>query len=149
MGWVEDLRGKTVGLDTAPLIFFIERRQPYVDLLRPFFQSVDRGDILVVTSTVTLLEVLVHPIRHGDESLAYEYNDILLSAPHIFTVSVTPATAQIAAELRANHSLKTPDAIHLATAINHHAEAFITNDRDFSEFDKLKIIKLRDLTAAT
>jgi predicted nucleic acid-binding protein len=93
MGWVEELRGKMVALDTAPLIYFIERRQPYADILRPLFQAVDRGDTRVVTSTVTLLEVLVHPLRHGDESLAHQYNDILLSSPHIFTVPVTPATA--------------------------------------------------------
>ncbi len=34
MGWVSDLAGKTVALDTAPLIFFIEQRAPYVDVLR-------------------------------------------------------------------------------------------------------------------
>lgn len=145
MGWVDGLRGRTVALDTSPLIFFIERRQPYADLLRPFFQAVDRGDIRVVTSTVTLLEVLVHPLRHGDESLAHQYNDILLSSPHIFTVPVTPATAQAAAELRASSNLKTPDAIHLATAINYHADVFLTNDRDYGNVTSPRIIKLCDL----
>lgn len=57
--------------------------------------------IRVVTSTVTLLEVLVHPIRHGDEALAHQYNDILLSSSNIATIPVTPTTAQTAAELRA------------------------------------------------
>jgi predicted nucleic acid-binding protein len=145
MGWVEDLRGQTVALDTAPLIFFIERRLPYVDLLRPFFESVERGDIRVITSTVTLLEVLVHPLRHGDESLAQQYNDILLSSPNIFTIPVTPATAQAAAEIRATLNLKTPDAIHLATAVNYPADALLTNDRDFGLAGSLRVIKLRDL----
>jgi len=149
MGWIEDLRGKTVALDTAPLIFFIERRQPYVDLLRPFFQAVDRGELRIVTSTVTLIEVLVHPLRHGDESLTHQYNDILLSSPHIFTVPVTPATAQTAAELRALHNLKTPDAIPLATAINYHADAFLTNDRDYGSITSPQILKLRDLATST
>jgi hypothetical protein len=108
MGWVDELRGKTVALDTAPLIFFIERSPQYIDILRPFFQAVDRGDTRVVTSTVTLLEVLVHPLRRGDDSLAHQYNDILLCSPHIFTVPVTPATSQAAAEIRAATNLKTP-----------------------------------------
>lgn len=94
MGWVEDLRGKTVGLDTAPLILYIEDHPTYAGLLAPFFEAVRSGETRLVTSTVTLLEVLVHPLKHGDESLAHEYNDILLSSPHIFTVAVTPATAQ-------------------------------------------------------
>ena len=145
MGWVENLRGKTVGLDTAPLIFYIEDHPIYADMLAPFLEAVNAGDIRVVTSTVTLLEVLVQPMKHGDDSLAHRYNDILLSSPYIFTVPVTPATAQTAAELRATSKLKTPDAIHLATAINHHASDFLTNDRDFGDFDALHILKVHDL----
>jgi len=145
MGWVEDLYGKRVAIDTAPLIFFIERRQPYVDWLRPFFQAVARGDIRAIAFTVVLLEVLVHPIQCGDEKLAHDYNDILLSSPNISTVPVTPSIAQLAAEWRANGSLKTPDAIHLATAMQHQADAFLTNDRDFGEVDCLKILCVRDL----
>jgi predicted nucleic acid-binding protein len=147
MGWVEDLRGKTVGLDTAPLIFYIEDHPTYADLLAPFFEAVKSGEIRVVTSTVTLLEVLVHPLQRGDESLAHQYNDILLSSPYISTVPVTPATAQTAAELRAKSNLKTPDAIHLATAINHHADAFLTGDRDFGAFASMRILKIRDLAS--
>jgi predicted nucleic acid-binding protein len=147
MGWVEDLRGTTVGLDTAPLIFYMEDQPTYADLLAPFFEAVKSGEIRIVMSTVTLLEVLVHPLKRGDESLAHEYNDILLSSPYIFTVPVTPATEQTAAELRAKNNLKTPDAIHLATAINHRADAFLTGDRDFGQFDLIKILRIRDLVS--
>lgn len=89
----------------------------------------------------------MHPLKHGDESLAHEYNDVLLSSPYIFTIPVTPATAQAAAELRAASSLKTPDAIHLATAINHHADSFLTNDRDFGDIQGLEVLKVRDLAS--
>jgi predicted nucleic acid-binding protein len=92
-----------------------------------------------------LLEVLVHPLRHGDENLALQYNDILLSSPHIVTLPVTPVTAQTAAELRASTNLKTPDAIQLATAINHRAEVFVTNDRDYGNIASPRIVKLREL----
>ena len=145
MGWVEDVHGKIVGLDTAPLIFYIEEHESYGPVLDPFFEAVRDGDVRVVTSTVTLLEVLVHPLKHDDEPLAQKYNDILLSSPNIETIPVTPATAQTAAELRAQQNLKTPDAIHLATAINHHAAAFLTNDRDFGTVASLEVIKVRDL----
>lgn len=85
MEWVTKLHGKTVGLDTAPLIFFIEQHELYADVLRPFFTALAAGQFRAVTSTVTLLEVLVHPLRHGDEVLAHRYNDILLSSPNIST----------------------------------------------------------------
>lgn len=145
MGWVGNLQGKVVSIDTSPLIFFIEEHPTYGPLLDTFFEAVSRGEIQLITSAVTLLEVLVHPIRHDDEPLAQRYNDILLSSPHIATISVTPLTAQVAAELRAERNLKTPDAIHLATAITHKADAFLTNDRDFGDTSSVRILKLRDL----
>ena len=147
MGWVEELAGKTVAIDTSPLIFYIEEHPHYTDVVDPFFAAVSRGDIQLVTSTVTLLEVLIHPLRTGDEGLAQRYNDILLSSPNIATVPVTPVTAQVAAELRAAHNLKAPDAIQLAVAVNHRAAAFLTNDRDFPTGAGVEILKLRDLAA--
>lgn len=132
-------------IDSSPFIFFIERHPKYASVLRPFFEAVDRGDIRLVTSVVTLLEVLVHPIRRGDEALAVRYNDILLSSPNICTIPVTPSTAQSAAELRSQHRLKTPDAIQLATAIDQGAGAFLTNDRAFPRVGETDILKLHEL----
>ncbi len=145
MGWVEDLQGQVVALDAAPLIYFIEQRKPYVDLLRPVFRAVEEGQFSLVTSVVTLLEVMVQPIRYGDEALANDYQDILLHGNNIRTEPVTLTIAQVAAELRAESRLKTPDAIHLATALEHQAVAFLTNDRDFGEVRSLKILRVGDL----
>ncbi len=52
MGWVDNLRGTVVGLDTAPLIAFIEEQPVNVEMLRPFFRSVQNYEISLVTSTV-------------------------------------------------------------------------------------------------
>lgn len=145
MGWVEALAGKTVAVDTAPLIYFIEQRDPYLSVLKPFFLAVDRGEIQVVTSVITLLEVLVHPLRSGDEGLARRYNDILLSSPNIELASVTALTAQTAAELRSSRNLKTPDAVQLAVALEYNAAAFLTNDRDFGAVENLEVLRLIDL----
>ncbi|MGA7341055.1 MAG: hypothetical protein WBE72_07795 [Terracidiphilus sp.] len=61
MEWLKKLGGATVGPDTAPLIYFIEKHPAYLSLIRPFFEAMERGEIQVVTSTLTLAEVLVHP----------------------------------------------------------------------------------------
>lgn len=39
-------------------------------LVRPFFEAADRGEFQIVTSILTLTEVLVHPLRRGDHVLA-------------------------------------------------------------------------------
>jgi predicted nucleic acid-binding protein len=81
--WLKPLLGHTVGLDTAPLIYFIERNPLYLPLVRPFFEAVECGDIEIVTSTITLTEVLIHPLRQGDTALARRYYRILLNASHV------------------------------------------------------------------
>ncbi|MBW1745799.1 MAG: PIN domain-containing protein [Deltaproteobacteria bacterium] len=106
------LRGKTVGLDTAPLIYFIEENPAYIEIVRFFFEAMDRGDFIVVTSTVTLLEVLVHPLRSNNRELATEYRDILLNS-RLMTLEVSNAIAEQAAQLRATHNIRTPDAIQI------------------------------------
>jgi hypothetical protein len=42
MEWIERLKGTIVGLDTAPLIYFIERHPRYLPLVRPFFEAMQR-----------------------------------------------------------------------------------------------------------
>ncbi len=138
------LHGRRVAIDTAPLIYYIEQTK-YVDVLDAFFAAVASGDVKVVASMMTLLEVLVHPLKTGNHALATQYNDILLSAPNVLVVSVTVEVAQEAAQVRAETGLKTPDAIIVATAQLHDA-VLLTNDRDFSSVNALEVSKLRDLT---
>ena len=148
MGWVEELAGKSIALDTAPLIYFLEQRSPFAEALRPLFQLVDTGQATMVTSVVTLLEVLVLPLRSGNEALAQEYRDILLNGANLHTVAITPNIAYEAARLRAESRLKTPDAIQLATAMLCHADVLITNDRDFGDSPTMHILRLSDLEAS-
>lgn len=49
MAWIDSLRGKTVGLDTTPIIYFIEKHPEYVNIIRPFFKAVKDGECEVVT----------------------------------------------------------------------------------------------------
>src|ERR1035438_5453343 len=82
----------------------------------------------MVTSFVTLIEVLVHPLREGRPELAEEYRNILLHSPALTAIPLDEGIAEEAAGLRARHNLRTPDAIQLATAIRSGASWFLTND---------------------
>jgi len=130
--WVDALRGAVVALDTAPLIYFIEEHPDYLPRVQPFFEALDRGEFEVVTSTVTVTEVLVHPLRHGDAELAATYREVLLNAEHVRAVPVSAGIAEAAAALRAKHNLRTPDAIQAATALQEGATHLLTNDADLA-----------------
>lgn len=101
MEWIRKLHGTIVGLDTDPLIYFIERRPAYRPLVYPFFESVECGQIRVVTSALKLPEVLVHPFKHGDQSLAKLYSDMLLDSSSLTTLPVSVKIAEEAARIRA------------------------------------------------
>jgi predicted nucleic acid-binding protein len=145
MEWLNALQGTVVGLDTAPLIYFIEKHAIYLPLLLPFFEAVERGDIQVVTSTLTLTEVLVHPYRDGNPSLAERYFQVLLHARHVRMVALSPAIAAEAARIRAEFQMKTPDAIQLATAKEGGATSFLTNDGELASISGLRLIFLEQV----
>ncbi|SPD76239.1 PilT protein domain protein [uncultured Desulfobacterium sp.] len=141
MEWINQFQGKTVGLDTAPLIYFIEENSVYINSVRLFFEAMDRGDFTVVTSTVTLLEVLIHPLRSNNKKLATEYRDILLNS-RLVTLEISNAIAERAARLRAIHNIRTPDAIQIGAALNAGASYFFTNDVRLPEIPSIQIISL-------
>jgi predicted nucleic acid-binding protein len=147
MEWVDGLTGAKVALDTAPLIYYIKEHPAYGPLVDPFFDALSQGLLTAVTSAATLLEVLVHPLRQSDEKLAQDYNDILLRSANLKTLPITFATAQTAAELRAQFNLKTPDAIQVATALRQQADALLTNDRDIAGIPGIRVINLKELLA--
>lgn len=73
-----DFRSKTVYLDAAPLIYYIEEHPTYLPKLDPIFWQSGQGQIRVVTSVISLLEVLVGPFKHGLRDLAHVYREIKL-----------------------------------------------------------------------
>ena len=145
MGWVAALKGALVGLDTAPLIYYIETHPTYLPMVDPFFDALGRGEFVAVTSVVTLLEVLVHPIRASDSALADEYRDLLFNSATVSTLDVTPPIAEEAARLRAVYNLRTPDAIQLATAITASATHFLTNDARLKVVSGIQVLVLDEL----
>jgi len=147
MEWLAQLQGQVVGLDSAPLIYFIEENPTYLEMTDAFFEALVRGEFRVVTSVVTLLEVLVYPLRQGNTILAQQYRDILFNEAGLTTIEVSPAIAEVAAQLRANYNLQTPDSIQMATAISGGASFFLTNDARLPSLPGLEVLVLEELRA--
>ncbi|MCC6443955.1 MAG: type II toxin-antitoxin system VapC family toxin [Armatimonadetes bacterium] len=119
-------------VDTAILIYAIEGHPLYSPLLHPFWSHVHHRRIQAVTSELALLECLVKPLREGNADLEREFEDALYG-PGVALIPVSKTLLKRAARLRAfNPSLRTPDAIHAATAINTQCLGFLANDRRFA-----------------
>ncbi len=88
-------------------------------------KMLDRGDQLL-TSTLTLGEIMVKPIENGDSELCGKYEHAISAASTMIPFDVK--AAKIYAGLRSERSLKAPDAIQLACAASARVDLFVTSD---------------------
>jgi predicted nucleic acid-binding protein len=89
---------------------------------------------------------LVAPLRNADSVLVAAYETLLLST-EMQLMPMTRSILREAAQLRAQTNLKTPDAIHAATAIAHGCRIFLTNDYGFRRVSSLPLVILSDIAA--
>jgi len=144
MGLINTINGEWVFIDTAPLIYFVERKPIYADILRPVFNAIDTEELYAVTSTITYSEALVIPCRQENWDLVEQYETLFLETP---TLTIAPFDLELAkrtAEIRAKFGLKTPDAIQWATAVQYGVKFFLTNDRGFKRFSNPQVLLIED-----
>ena len=144
---VEDaLRGvDRLGIDTAPVIYLIEAHARYAATMLAVVERLDSGEILGVTSVVTLGEVLVQPVACGDRVLQRRYRELLLHGAGLRLCPIDAASAERAAELRARYGMRLPDALQIAVALQEGCEAFLTNDRRLARVTELRVLLIDDL----
>jgi predicted nucleic acid-binding protein len=92
-----------------------------------------------------MLELLVQPYRLSDLDRVNQFYALLSSYPHLEWVEPTLEIADLAAQLRANHNLKTPDALQVATALARRATGFISNDAALQRVAALEVTLLDEL----
>ena len=133
-----------VALDTVAFIYFIEEHERFVPVVAPLFVDAARGRRRLVTSALTLLEVLVVPYRAGDVGLAERYEALLTRSRGLMLVGIERGQLRAAAQLRAAFGVRTPDALQLAAALAGRCSAFVTNDRRLPAIPGLRVVQLSD-----
>lgn len=147
MGLIADLAGAKVAVDTALFIYLIEEHPRFLPVVEELFAQADRGDRTLITSALTLLEVLVVPYRLGDSELAERYEQIFSNSRGIHLVELTHVQLRTAAQIRASTGTKTPDALQLAAAVTTGCDALVTNDRQLPEVAGIRIVQLSSYTS--
>jgi predicted nucleic acid-binding protein len=144
VGLISEAGPGDLAIDTAVVIYFIEESPRYLPLVLPLFLEANEGKRTLVTSSLTLLEVLVVPYRAGDRPLAQAYERLLTGSRGLRLIDLTRDHLRAAAQLRASSGVKTPDALQLAVAIGAGCRVFITNDRRLGEIPGIRILQLSD-----
>jgi predicted nucleic acid-binding protein len=92
----------------------------------------------LATSRLSRLECRGKPLRQGDAQLLALY-DAFFASLEVVVVEIDAAVIEKATELRAQFNFKTPDAIHLASAIRVGASSFLTADRNLARCTQVHV----------
>lgn len=137
---------RSLGFDSDCIIYFLDPNPDFDQKMTAIFQEIVSGRIIGLTSTLTLTEGLVRPLRESDTDLAQRYRNLLLNSSDFQVMPINAAIAEIAAELRARYNLRTPDALQVATAIYAGCDAFLTNNgKHFRRVTELQVLVLNEL----
>ncbi len=134
---------RRIGLDTNVIIYYIEEHPVFLEKVEPLIDKIVEGKAIGITSYVTLLELLVKPIKEERFDLVEQYKTILMA--QLEMVPLDESVSLRAAELRAKYGIKTPDAIQLASVIFKNGNVFITNDERLDAVEEIKVLTLGDI----
>jgi uncharacterized protein len=128
-----------VYLDASAIIYSIESALPFRQkVLDRMAQAENVTGGIIITSILPRLECRVRPMREGNALLLSNY-DLFFTRRSLLVADIDGTVIERATVLRAQLGLKTPDAIHLATASELRADTVLTGDRDFLRFSAINV----------
>ena len=121
--------------DSAVFLALLQEEEQRVYACRGVVQAAQKGDVTILTSALTLAEVLWlrnNPRLDRDRE---ETIRAFFEQPYIRIANVDRPTAEYAREIIWNHNVQPKDSIHLATALRHRVDVVDSFDSDFLSLD--------------
>lgn len=124
--------------DSVILIYYLDTVGPFnvraTNRLTTLLAAGDR----IAASDLSRLECRVKPIRLGHSAVLTRF-DTFFTLPDVQIVPLTTAVYDRATDIRARHSFRTTDALHLAAAIEAGCGSFLTHDLRLSKFTDIPV----------
>jgi len=95
---------RQVFLDTAPVIYFVEKNPDFSEKVHAVFSRLDDGKLIAVVSPITLAECLVLPYKIPNLDIAQIFLDLLVNSESVLFYPIDEVTADKAADLRARYN---------------------------------------------
>jgi uncharacterized protein len=125
-------------LDANTIIYGVEGVAGWRDGVTLWTAQVDAGAGLLITSKHSRLECRVLPLRQSNQALLSTF-DAFFSRDNLVLLDISGDVLEQATDLRARYRFRTPDAIHLATAVLVGADAFLTGDDDLKRCTEVRV----------
>jgi predicted nucleic acid-binding protein len=113
--------------DTMILIYWLDSTGPFQVRSAAWMTAFQTGGNAIAVSDLTRLECRVGPLKRRDAVILAVF-DQLFARPDVRMVPLTATVFDRAAQVRADYNFKTPDALHLAAAVEAGCDRFLTND---------------------
>ncbi len=119
-----------IALDTNIFVYAYERSDESGERARTLLKKIIQPKSKIFLSVLVFEEFLVKIYKKGLQKKLNQYESFLTGGGIFTVLDVNRQIARVAAKLRATYpSLRAPDAIHLASAIEAGVKVFITTDR--------------------
>ncbi|MDD2661711.1 MAG: PIN domain-containing protein [Methylococcales bacterium] len=144
---MQHILGKRVYFDVNVFIYAVEPSQDmqaYFATVTQLFEMAVAKQIIALTSELTLAEALVGAYKNN-LPLVTLYEDMIIDRPELAVYSVDRKILTTAALLRSEQKTALADAIHVATALTHGADFFITQDKRLQTGEGLQKLSLDTL----
>ena len=135
---------KVIGLDAMSFIYHFEKKPHFGPITKALFAHIQAGKASAVISVLVAGEVLTGVKKARNQEMILRYRHIFGTLPHLVIRDANMRVMEKMSDLRAAYGLKTPDAIHVATALLNGAQAFVTNDVSLKRVNELDVLVLED-----
>ena len=128
-------------LDASALIYLVDGEAPWAEATRATLQqlSVNAPDLALAVSRLSFLECRVAPLRRGDQACLDRFA-ALFAQPDLLVVELNAEVIELAMQMRANHGLRTPDALQAACCMQLGPDAvMITGYAGFQRVQGLQV----------
>jgi predicted nucleic acid-binding protein len=117
--------------DTNLFVYLFDGSPEFGASVRELGRRMEARKDRLVTSALTIGEILVRPIREKDSDTERRYQ-AFFSDPEIQIAAFDANAAQVYARVRQDAAIRVADAIQLACAASAKVDLFITNDERLS-----------------
>jgi predicted nucleic acid-binding protein len=125
-------------LDSSAIIYGIEGTQELHSAVIARIARAEADGSVFSTSRLSRLECRVLPLRRGQAALLSRYDEFFLR-PSLQITDIGSSVIDLATDLRVRYGLKTPDAIHVATAMDCGSDLILTGDHDMARVKEIKV----------
>ncbi len=131
--------GQVIAIDTQILIYVVEGHSVFGKPALKILKSIESGERSGVLASIGMIELLTGPKKAKRYDLVFQYRQLVERYPNLSIWNLNEHIIELSSDLRAKYNIHTPDAIHLATAIDSKASIFHTNDKNLKRIKEIEV----------